>query len=483
MNDERQDMTLLIDAYLDGTITPGQLAELEAWLEASPENARAFAELSLLERGLHESGRAGASADALDKVNKELASRGDEDIIEAEPIPVAKLAPAREYESTQRARGGRGIGVIFRYAAAAVFLIVAGLAFSLLWTPASTDEVVDAGTGAESGAVATLTSTSGAEWESGAGDFLSAGAALERERLRLRSGSAEVLMRSTATVTLLGPAEIQMLGPNRCRLDRGRLLANVPPAAHGFAVETPAGEIVDLGTVFSVEVDTKGWTTVRVLRGSVDAKLADAVIGTRLAAGEGIRLNAELRRATPVALDAEAIAAFFPMPTGLRHTGQGLTNGQPDPNWRVVSRSDVTGFTPDAAVVSNRVTIQRGDASNWITSRDRRSVPPHVEMTFATTFEVSREQVDRRFGVRVVADNQLAAVRLNGEPVPLDPQHTPMNTQTHTLQRLGAVIPVESGLVVGANTLEIVVRNGPAAPADVSPNPIGLRAEFVPLLP
>jgi len=61
------------------------------------------------------------------------------------------------------------------------------------------------------------------------------------------------------------------------KLVRGELSARVPPRAHGFRVETHAGDFVDLGTEFGLLVGTNGDVETHVFKGKVLAPKADGV--------------------------------------------------------------------------------------------------------------------------------------------------------------------------------------------------------------
>ncbi|MBI1373133.1 MAG: hypothetical protein GC159_10415 [Phycisphaera sp.] len=316
MNDPRnkpQDMTPLIDAYLDGTITPEQLAALESWIESSPENAKRFAELSLLERGLHDAGKTSASTAALEKLNAELASRGDEgDIIEAERIPVAKLAPAAESYSIQRARVGRVRSRFYRYAAAAALLITTGIAAWVTWSDrgSSAHPVPSAHT------VATLIDVDGAVFV-GPKDPPSRGDAMEPGTLALRSGRAQLMFNSTAVVDLDGACAFGMVDLNRGRLASGLLTAYVPPKASGFSLDLVNGaRVIDRGTRFIVDADASGAARVTVIEGRVDldargAKERLTVGMSRLLGEDGVvRLDRMLPPAPTV--DSRLVVTYPP---------------------------------------------------------------------------------------------------------------------------------------------------------------------------
>lgn len=98
-------------------------------------------------------------------------------------------------------------------------------------------------------------------------------------------------------VTLYGPAQFQFLSPMRARLDRGRLRMRVTEkSGHGFVIETPDGEITDLGTEFGVDVSSGKDSALAVFEGVVDLKISDSRSKTmtrveRLLGGDGVLFN------------------------------------------------------------------------------------------------------------------------------------------------------------------------------------------------
>ncbi len=137
---------------------------------------------------------------------------------------------------------------------------------------------------------ARLVDATNARW--GDGRALLLGAAVPQGPLRLLSGAAQIAFESGALVTLNGPAEIEVLGSSRLFLRSGRIVPFVPPAATGFTVVSPTGEVIDLGTEFSVNVDASGRTEVYVLDGEVDVAQGHADRGAplRMSQGFGSRL-------------------------------------------------------------------------------------------------------------------------------------------------------------------------------------------------
>lgn len=127
--------------------------------------------------------------------------------------------------------------------------------------------------------------------------------------LRLVAGSAQLRFESGAVVTLNAPSEIEVLGDNRLFLRNGNIIPFVPPAAKGFTVVSPTGEVIDLGTEFSVSVDARGQTDVYVIDGEVDVAKGHADQGNlvRMTQGFGTRLapsaGAPTLTQTPLVID------------------------------------------------------------------------------------------------------------------------------------------------------------------------------------
>ena len=104
------------------------------------------------------------------------------------------------------------------------------------------------GNGATSTAVAMLTRAVDARWGAGAGP-LRVGSALEPGWLRLESGLAQVVFYSGARVVIEGPAELQLVSPERSRLSVGTAAgggaaagARLPPedrSAHAWWISGP----------------------------------------------------------------------------------------------------------------------------------------------------------------------------------------------------------------------------------------------------
>jgi hypothetical protein len=117
--------------------------------------------------------------------------------------------------------------------------------------------------------LARLVETNGARWEDTSLPT-APGSPLRAGRLRLAEGVARVVFHSGAEVSLEGPAELELQGPNACFLHRGALTAHVPERARGFLVATMHTRLIDHGTDFGISADASGRGEVQVLSGEVE---------------------------------------------------------------------------------------------------------------------------------------------------------------------------------------------------------------------
>jgi hypothetical protein len=100
-----------------------------------------------------------------------------------------------------------------------------------------------------------------------AGEFLHEG-----QRLHLVRGRALLTLGSGARVVVAAPARLHLVDDNRVGLTAGRVGATVPTQAIGFTVETASGDFVDLGTEFTVDLQSDGKCRLFVFTGMVEMR-------------------------------------------------------------------------------------------------------------------------------------------------------------------------------------------------------------------
>ncbi|MHC4405371.1 MAG: LamG-like jellyroll fold domain-containing protein [Planctomycetota bacterium] len=240
----------LASALCDEEITPQEVARLEQLASRSASCRRFLIEYVQLHGELLWDSAVSARCRVPPECEEPKRGDGEPAQPHGQPPPSPRR-PARFW-------WGTGIAV------AASLFIASWL--SLRWLD-DEDEIPDSP--GQPAAVAQLTRTFQAEWPDGLGiedkTFLLAG-----QELDLRNGLAEVLMNDGAHVILEGPALFRAVSANETYLTRGRLTAQVPDEARGFAVQTADSVFVDLGTEFAVAVERDGTAEVCVFTGAVE---------------------------------------------------------------------------------------------------------------------------------------------------------------------------------------------------------------------
>ena len=125
--------------------------------------------------------------------------------------------------------------------------------------------------------VAVVRDTTDVQWSKKAFSKPTESSIRSGEPLKIDSGLVQLELKAGTKLVVEGPAEWSVDGDNSVSLRVGKLLADVPRQAIGFALETPTAKVVDLGTEFGVEVSKSGDTEVQVLAGKVQLRPATAV--------------------------------------------------------------------------------------------------------------------------------------------------------------------------------------------------------------
>ena len=92
------------------------------------------------------------------------------------------------------------------------------------------------------------------------------------DTIRLDEGAVELRLITDTVAMLEAPTIMQVVSADRVRVIDGGVKVEVAKGAEGFSVETSSAEVIDLGTVFSVNV-ADGNTDLVVFDGEVDLKL------------------------------------------------------------------------------------------------------------------------------------------------------------------------------------------------------------------
>lgn len=138
-----------------------------------------------------------------------------------------------------------------------------------------------------SGIVARIIKKVDCDWEDDRWSVAPSASILAGQQINLSRGLLVLQFSSGAEITLDGPATFVATSDMSAELLQGKLSARVPPQAHGFKVETHAGDFIDLGTEFGMIVTSDGAVQTHVFKGKV---IADPVLHNQ-DAPEGIVLK------------------------------------------------------------------------------------------------------------------------------------------------------------------------------------------------
>jgi len=187
--------------------------------------------------------------------------------------------------------------------------------------------------------VAQIIRLSGVQWESFA-DRLRVWELAEVGRsVKFVCGSMEIMFARGVHVILEGPAEMKIAGPLAVDITQGQIVVRVSKEGTGFTVNTPRGQVVDLGTEFGVTIDPREDVRVVVFDGSVDVFPAPPTPLEKI----------NIRQGEALAIGTDGIVS----PVKMVESGQFLTAAQP------------RRPTPNKVIVAVRDNIRRQNVSKY----------------------------------------------------------------------------------------------------------------------
>jgi ferric-dicitrate binding protein FerR (iron transport regulator) len=287
--DAPKELDQLLMALVDGELSYVQQQHLAALLHADPDLQQKYRDYLVLDALLH-----------------------------WEQPEAAPAAPVRRRRRWWYALGGTAA-------------LAAGLLLAVVLWPRPHDKSGTANEADErmDNSVAMLLRAPGAQWGATTEMPTRVGSPLRRGWLHLDSGFAHIEFYSGATVILEGPADFKLISRSEAYCTRGRLRATVPAQAQGFAIKTPAVNLVDRGTEFGLAIGTGDPTEVHVFQGKVElhelAPAPDAPPPPALTTGQSVRLDGPDAAARPIPSDparfvtARALAKRSTEESRLRH--------------------------------------------------------------------------------------------------------------------------------------------------------------------
>lgn len=282
------DCARLIDELLDGLISREDLQRLEAELECNVECRQAYYERQKLHIVLQ------AEAET-----------------HSEPPTVTRPSVWSEHRRW-----------IIGIAVAACMLLTTGIGW---WIGRSNSSYTQS--------IAQIVHQSGARWARQRQDGTKIGAGL----LQLEVGLARLKFANGVSVTLQGPAEFEIVSSDQARLHSGILTAHVPESAIGFRIETPAMQVVDLGTSFGVSVRDNGLTDVSVFEGEVEVnplgEINRRIPPQRIVEGQAVRAARTSSKIEPIDFETVDFRRTWPINSGVLQTTGVMKFVSPGPDF------------------------------------------------------------------------------------------------------------------------------------------------------
>lgn len=260
-----------VQRYVDGQTTSEEVRQLTEQLRCSEQSRQRFIELMNLDSALH------ATLVDADRHPDHNAA-----------VPELRhVSRSIEIDSTWRSRFGRRTFALLAVLGV-LLVLVAG------WWPMSSGENF-----------ATVRSAEGVAELPNAGP-------LPAGWHEVKAGMVELVTTRHAEIVIEAPARFRFESAQQLRLDYGRLVAKVPPAAQGFTVLTPTGDAIDLGTNFGVDVARGGDAEIHVFQGAVIAQGNGGTRHRNLKDGEALQLSMhtdrELALRTTAFIQSEEVA-------------------------------------------------------------------------------------------------------------------------------------------------------------------------------
>ena len=278
----------LLSLLIDGAVSPAETDELvEICRGDSSKLEKLRHHLDLSDRLSQYDSERRSEQRFMDTLELLASAEDDGDDFVARVLKSASNAP--ETRASPRNRGRLSAGWIV---AVVAILACAGILIMQDLKPLETiTSIIDPAEINDPG-VAVLTRMMGVDGSDT--DEWSLGMTVAPGPLKWDSGIVQLEFYCGATVVVEGPASLRVVNDMQIVCESGKLRANVPEPARGFAVLAPSVELVDLGTEFAVEVNEAEDTEVHVFNGRVelyDAKSnRDESTRRELVAGEAVRV-------------------------------------------------------------------------------------------------------------------------------------------------------------------------------------------------
>lgn len=156
----------------------------------------------------------------------------------------------------------------------------------------------------ETEALALTSAAQGVKWN--LATHPTAGIELHAGRIRLASGKLSMTLRGGQIATFAAPSDFQLIDETEIFLHQGNASLRITGDPKPFTIRVPHGEVVDLGTEFSVNVAADGTADVWVFEGKAMVSLTSGSSRREqqsLIAGQSVRIAQSLAPSPSTATD------------------------------------------------------------------------------------------------------------------------------------------------------------------------------------
>lgn len=159
--------------------------------------------------------------------------------------------------------------------------------------------------------------------------------------IQLDKGMTRIDFQNGPSVTLKGPARLEVVNRNSAHLHRGVLTASVRAEVSDFKLSAESLELVDLGSSFGLSVSDEGVTDVVAFEGEIEIieKMKKEAIRKRLVAGDAVRRESKSTELEAVPFNTKLFETTWPVTAGVLSSKGAFKFAAPGP-WRVAEYED-----------------------------------------------------------------------------------------------------------------------------------------------
>ncbi len=270
------DTDQLIDALIEGSLSPEQASAVEAQIASDSRLRDAYSQQLRMDTALRLLLKGEAEVSCQDFAQGLVARLRSEGAESAQDRDFSKSVLTEILEEKEKIVPLRWPDFVKSAAVAAVAALVVVLGLQMVdlgGSGADDAELADKVSDISQDYLARVQSAQKAVWSKDSSAIRDDGW-ISEGMIDLHDGVAEIAFNSGARAVVEGPARLSIESDNRTFLEYGKITADVNEQSSGFTVNTPQMNIVDIGTRFGVTVNEAGDTEVHVMEGEVEVSRA-----------------------------------------------------------------------------------------------------------------------------------------------------------------------------------------------------------------